>query len=51
MPDKFIVGYALDYNEHFRDLNVRAIRLARFADNPQHIALLNDAGKVKYAEH
>ena len=22
VPDKFIVGYALDYNEHFRDLNV-----------------------------
>ncbi|XP_070320336.1 hypoxanthine-guanine phosphoribosyltransferase isoform X4 [Odocoileus virginianus] len=22
IPDKFVVGYALDYNEHFRDLNV-----------------------------
>lgn len=22
MPDKFVVGYALDYNEYFRDLNV-----------------------------
>lgn len=22
VPDKFVVGYALDYNEYFRDLNV-----------------------------
>ncbi|XP_062923295.1 hypoxanthine-guanine phosphoribosyltransferase-like isoform X1 [Mobula hypostoma] len=22
IPDKFVVGYALDYNEHFRDLNM-----------------------------
>jgi len=22
IPDLFVVGYALDYNEHFRDLNV-----------------------------
>lgn len=22
VPNKFIVGYALDYNEYFRDLNV-----------------------------
>lgn len=22
VPDKFLVGYALDYNEYFRDLNV-----------------------------
>jgi hypoxanthine-guanine phosphoribosyltransferase len=22
IPDKFVVGYALDYNEYFRDLNV-----------------------------
>ncbi|CAG0904912.1 unnamed protein product, partial [Darwinula stevensoni] len=21
IPDRFVVGYALDYNEHFRDLN------------------------------
>eukprot|EP00042_Codosiga_hollandica_P022848 m.87079 g.87079 ORF g.87079 m.87079 type:complete len:247 (+) comp50954_c0_seq1:225-965(+) len=37
VPDKFIVGYALDYNEHFRDL--------------QHVAILNDNAKHKYAEH
>eukprot|EP00051_Salpingoeca_urceolata_P025497 m.459237 g.459237 ORF g.459237 m.459237 type:complete len:243 (-) comp20339_c5_seq3:78-806(-) len=35
VPDKFLVGYALDYNEHFRDL--------------QHICVLNDAGKKRYA--
>ena len=22
IPDEFVVGYALDYNEYFRDLNV-----------------------------
>lgn len=22
VPNKFVVGYALDYNEYFRDLNV-----------------------------
>ncbi|XP_052094843.1 hypoxanthine-guanine phosphoribosyltransferase-like [Mytilus californianus] len=35
IPDIFIVGYALDYNEYFRDLN--------------HICEINEAGKVKYA--
>lgn len=25
VPDKFVVGYALDYNEYFRDLNVSII--------------------------
>jgi len=25
IPDEFVVGYALDYNEYFRDLNVRII--------------------------
>ena len=24
IPDEFVVGYALDYNEFFRDLNVSA---------------------------
>ncbi len=28
LPDEFIVGYCLDYNEHFRDLNVRLLALA-----------------------
>ncbi|TEA38698.1 hypothetical protein DBR06_SOUSAS610036, partial [Sousa chinensis] len=27
IPDKFVVGYALDYNEYFRDLNSQRIRL------------------------
>jgi len=35
IPDKFVVGYALDYNEHFRDLS--------------HICTINDKGKTKYA--
>ncbi|EGD77954.1 hypoxanthine phosphoribosyltransferase 1 [Salpingoeca rosetta] len=34
VPDKFLVGYALDYNEYFRDLD--------------HVAVLNDAAKAKY---
>ncbi|NXU21788.1 PRDC1 protein, partial [Thalassarche chlororhynchos] len=34
IPDLFVVGYALDYNEHFRDLN--------------HICVINDHGKAKY---
>ena len=35
IPDKFIVGYGLDYNEYFRDL--------------PHICVINDNGKAKYA--
>ncbi|KAL2912314.1 hypothetical protein HK105_208229 [Polyrhizophydium stewartii] len=35
IPDLFVVGYCLDYNEHFRDLD--------------HIAVISDIGKVKYA--
>ncbi|KAK2834810.1 hypothetical protein Q7C36_015511 [Tachysurus vachellii] len=34
VPDKFLVGYALDYNEYFRDLN--------------HICILSDRAKEKY---
>ncbi|NWI99767.1 PRDC1 protein, partial [Crypturellus undulatus] len=34
IPNLFVVGYALDYNEHFRDLN--------------HICVINDHGKAKY---
>ena len=36
LPNHFIVGYALDYNEHFRDL--------------PHVCILNEHGKVKYRE-
>lgn len=25
IPDLFVVGYALDYNEYFRDLNVNIL--------------------------
>ncbi|XP_073236228.1 hypoxanthine-guanine phosphoribosyltransferase-like [Porites lutea] len=35
IPDKFVVGYALDYNEYFRDLN--------------HICIISETGKKKYA--
>ncbi|XP_061695831.1 phosphoribosyltransferase domain-containing protein 1b isoform X2 [Syngnathoides biaculeatus] len=34
IPDRFVVGYALDYNEYFRDLN--------------HICVISDNGKMKY---
>ncbi|XP_043397284.1 phosphoribosyltransferase domain-containing protein 1 isoform X2 [Chelonia mydas] len=34
IPNLFVVGYALDYNEHFRDLN--------------HICVINDNSKGKY---
>lgn len=35
IPDVFVVGYALDYNEYFRDLN--------------HICIINENGKKRYA--
>ncbi|KAK1162009.1 hypoxanthine-guanine phosphoribosyltransferase-like [Acipenser oxyrinchus oxyrinchus] len=34
IPDKFVVGYALDYNEYFRDLS--------------HICVMSEQGKQKY---
>ncbi|XP_069552660.1 hypoxanthine-guanine phosphoribosyltransferase [Brachyistius frenatus] len=34
IPNRFVVGYALDYNEHFRDLN--------------HICVISKTGKMKY---
>jgi len=34
IPDIFVVGYCLDYNEHFRDLS--------------HICIINNKGKEKY---
>ncbi|XP_050978592.1 phosphoribosyltransferase domain-containing protein 1b [Labeo rohita] len=34
IPNRFVVGYALDYNEYFRDLN--------------HICVISDRGKQKY---
>lgn len=35
IPDKFVVGYALDYNEYFRDL--------------AHICAISEYGKQKYS--
>ncbi len=35
IPDNFVVGYALDYNEYFRDLG--------------HICAINEHGKEKYS--
>uniref|UniRef100_A0A8C2ZKU3 Phosphoribosyl transferase domain containing 1b n=1 Tax=Cyclopterus lumpus TaxID=8103 RepID=A0A8C2ZKU3_CYCLU len=34
IPDRFVVGYALDYNEYFRDLD--------------HICVISENGKMKY---
>ncbi|KAM4533628.1 phosphoribosyltransferase domain-containing protein 1 [Odontesthes bonariensis] len=34
IPNRFVVGYALDYNEYFRDLN--------------HICVISKSGKTKY---
>ncbi|XP_060778691.1 phosphoribosyltransferase domain-containing protein 1 [Neoarius graeffei] len=34
IPNRFVVGYALDYNEYFRDLN--------------HICVISEMGKLKY---
>ncbi|KAI7792501.1 putative phosphoribosyltransferase domain-containing protein 1 [Triplophysa rosa] len=34
IPNRFVVGYALDYNEYFRDLN--------------HICVISEMGKQKY---
>ncbi|XP_059173183.1 hypoxanthine-guanine phosphoribosyltransferase-like isoform X2 [Physella acuta] len=34
VPNQFLVGYALDYNEYFRDLS--------------HICVINESGKKKY---
>ncbi|KAG7517772.1 hypoxanthine-guanine phosphoribosyltransferase [Solea senegalensis] len=34
IPDKYVVGYALDYNEYFRDLN--------------HICIISETAKEKY---
>ncbi|KAM3860656.1 phosphoribosyltransferase domain-containing protein 1-like [Diretmus argenteus] len=34
IPNRFVVGYALDYNEYFRDLN--------------HICVISEIGKMKY---
>uniref|UniRef100_A0A4W6DKZ2 Phosphoribosyltransferase domain-containing protein 1 n=1 Tax=Lates calcarifer TaxID=8187 RepID=A0A4W6DKZ2_LATCA len=34
IPNRFVVGYALDYNEYFRDLN--------------HICAISESGKTKY---
>ncbi|XP_028412331.1 hypoxanthine-guanine phosphoribosyltransferase-like [Dendronephthya gigantea] len=36
IPNKFVVGYALDYNEYFRDLN--------------HICVINEKGIEKYGK-
>jgi len=34
VPDKFVVGYAIDYNEYFRDLD--------------HVCIVNEYGKKKF---
>ncbi|TMW58821.1 hypothetical protein Poli38472_006966 [Pythium oligandrum] len=37
IPDKFVIGYCLDYNEMFRDLD--------------HICVISETGIAKYASH
>ena len=37
IPDSFVVGYSLDYNEVFRDM--------------RHICVINEAGIAQYADH
>ena len=37
IPDKFVVGYCLDYNEVFRDMT--------------HICVINQSGIKKYAQN
>ena len=34
IPEKFVIGYALDYNEYFRDLN--------------HVSIISETRKAKY---
>ena len=34
IPDRFVVGYALDYNDYFKDLN--------------HVCVISETGKAKY---
>lgn len=36
IPNKFVVGCSLDYNEHFRDLN--------------HLCILNSLGKDRFSQ-
>nr|AFJ24786.1 hypoxanthine guanine phosphoribosyltransferase-1 [Schmidtea mediterranea] len=36
IPNKFLVGYALDYNDYFRDLN--------------HICIINEEGKMRFSK-
>lgn len=59
MPDKFVVGYALDYNEYFRDLNVsisyalivliiKIFLVLTCLILFQHICVISDTGKEKY---
>lgn len=55
IPDKFVVGYALDFNERFRDLHVR-LDLAHpllylslmFIYPLKHICVVNSTGINKY---
>lgn len=56
MPDKFVVGYALDYNEYFRDLNVsiphvKVLNMVSALISHvvfQHICVISETGKEKY---
>jgi hypothetical protein len=52
VPDDFIIGYAIDYNDQFRDLEVRIYELIK--DNSKksillkHICAISDSAIEKY---
>lgn len=51
IPNRFVVGYALDYNEYFRDLNVStqaAVRRATFTRDGRE---MKDGRGVNTANH
>lgn len=48
VPDKFVVGYALDYNEYFRDLNVSIFDPA-LRGFVQHVLVLHHNSLVLFS--
>lgn len=40
VPDAFLVGYALDYNEYFRDLSVSFLHLITSDDDKDRLVII-----------